>query len=108
MAAEKRLRARSHSCYRATMSGLTPPESDPEEVADIVGEPCVGESGAGKTGAPEAATGRAPTIGSGGAMKDDAEPPGGCTRRPSAIPHQGPTGRRGLGGAGAARRSNAA
>ena len=56
------------------MSGLTPPELDPEEAADTVGEPGAGELGAGKPGAPAAATGGTGTIGGGGgATEDEAE-----------------------------------
>ena len=55
------------------MSWFTPPESDPEEAADTAGEPCTGESGAGKPGAPGATTGGAATTGGGGATEDDDE-----------------------------------
>ena len=56
------------------MSGLTPPESDSEEAADTAGEPCAGESGTVKPGAPAAAPGGAATIGGSGTTEDDAEP----------------------------------
>ena len=72
------------------MSGLTPLGSDPEEAADTAGEPCTGESGAGKPGAPAAATGGTATTGGSGATEDDAEPPTATPDAPAPSHIGGP------------------
>ena len=72
------------------MFGLTPPEPDPEEAADTVGEPGASELGTGKLGAPAAATGGAATTGGSGATEDDAEPPTATLDAPAPSRAEGP------------------
>ena len=72
------------------MSGLTPSELDPEEAADTAGEPCAGEFGAGKPGAPAAVNGGAATIGGGSAAEDDTEPPAATPDAPAPSCAGGP------------------